>query len=115
MLCTNLFPKSKLFISFNLLGFLQPPVPEQVAKFCNTDAGRPVVGTERIHHGRASDEDLASRFYHGVSTASSLKVSINFVFLFSKDSHLSKKLTLFASKQRLSVNLCFFQEMRYQR
>ena len=51
-------------------------MPAVVAKFCNTDAGRPVVGTERIHHGRANDEDLASRFYHGVSTGGSIKVFV---------------------------------------
>ena len=50
-------------------------MPDVVAKYCNTDAGRPVVGTERVHPGRANDEDLASRFYHGVSTAGSTKVS----------------------------------------
>lgn len=52
----------------------QPPVPQAVNKFTNTDAGRPVCGLPRIHHGRADDEDVASRFYHGVSTAGSLKV-----------------------------------------
>nr|XP_002120382.3 EF-hand domain-containing family member B-like [Ciona intestinalis] len=51
----------------------EPPVPSPVNKFCNTDAGRPPVAEMRIHHGRADDEDVASRYYHGVSTVGSVK------------------------------------------
>ncbi|XP_039252366.2 EF-hand domain-containing family member B-like [Styela clava] len=53
----------------------EPEVPQVVQKFSNTDAGRPVCGTARIHHGRANDADEASKFYHGVTTAGSLKAS----------------------------------------
>lgn len=58
--------------------FLQPTVPAMVAKFCNTDAGRPTVALPRIHHGRINDEDHASKYYHGVSTAGSMKVHKHF-------------------------------------
>lgn len=59
---------------------IHPPGPEQqvpgvVHKFSNTDAGRPECGIARVHHGRANDADEASKFYHGVTTAGSLKAS----------------------------------------
>ena len=56
---------------------LQVDVPAIVKKFTNTDAGRPECGIARVHHGKANDADLASKYYHGVSTAGSLKVMIS--------------------------------------
>ncbi|CAK8674005.1 unnamed protein product [Clavelina lepadiformis] len=80
----------------------EPPVPPIVEKFCNTNVGRPVVGTERVHHGRANDDDLASLFYHGINTAGSLKakdlVNPQFKSLF-KARVDDKKESLYLSKK----------------
>nr|CAB3241289.1 EF-hand domain-containing family member B-like [Phallusia mammillata] len=80
----------------------EPPVPAAVEKFCNTDAGRPIVAFPRIHHGRANDEDHASKFYHGVSTAGSTKavdlVNPPFKSLF-KTKLEEKKESLYLSKK----------------
>lgn len=53
----------------------EPNVPDIIKKFSNTDAGRPECSIARIHHGRVNDADEASKYYHGVSTAGSLKAS----------------------------------------
>jgi len=51
----------------------QDSVPEVIAKFTNTNAERPRVGETKRHYGKANDEDIASKLYHGVPSVGSLK------------------------------------------
>lgn len=55
----------------NLYQCVTPPV---VRKFVHS--AYPAVGSIRVFHGKANDPDIASAIVHGVSTKSSIAVSM---------------------------------------